>query len=123
MVRRSHFGLPLIMGLLSVLLFLAPARGQDSFEIEVYGSETLPRGETSLELHSVFNAESDEPQTTGVYPSHHSLNESIEIAHGFTDSFQGSFYVLTPRIRHTVGSGREIDYVRRSGYRKLGTGQ
>ncbi len=95
MVRRSHFGLPLIMGLLSVLLFLAPARGQDSFEIEVYGSETLPRGETSVELHSNFNAETEETQTAGVYPSHHSVNESVEIAHGFRDWLQGSFYVLT----------------------------
>ncbi len=78
-----------------MLVFLAPACAQDSFEIEVYGSETLSRGETSLELHSVFNAESDEPQAAGVYPSHHSINESVEVAHGFTDWFQGSLYVLT----------------------------
>lgn len=48
-----------------------------------------------MELHSNFNVESEDKQAPNQYPSQHSVNESVEVAHGFTDWFQGSFYVLT----------------------------
>lgn len=91
--RQNPSLLPLAA--VTVILVASFAYAQDSFEIEVYGSETLQQGETAVELHSNFNAEAEDNPTPGVYPSQHSLNESVEIAHGFTDWLQGSFYVLT----------------------------
>ena len=85
---------PLLV-LISLALLVSVASAQDSFEIEVYGSETLPKGETAVELHSNFNVEAEDSSFPGVYPSQHSLNESVEISHGFRDWLQGSFYVLT----------------------------
>jgi hypothetical protein len=87
--------LTLLLGEAVLLLLGSLASAQDSFEIEVYGSETLQRHETAVELHSNFNVESEDTPNPQQYPSQHSLNESVEIAHGFTDWFQGSFYLLT----------------------------
>ena len=43
----------LALGLLGALLSApAPAVGQENFEIQVYGSETVPPGTTMVELHS-----------------------------------------------------------------------
>ena len=81
--------------LLSVAALSASTCAQDSFEIEVYGSETLDRGETAVELQSNFNVEGIDVPPAGTYPTEHSLNETVEISHGFTEWFQGSFYVLT----------------------------
>jgi hypothetical protein len=95
MVKWRSELLSVLLLLLAAPRFVLPACAQDSFEIEVYGSETLPQGETAVELHSNFNAEVEDNPTPGVYPSQHSLNESVEIAHGFTDWLQGSFYILS----------------------------
>lgn len=91
--RQNPLFLPFMLVALALIASFASA--QDSLEIEVYGSETLPKGETAVELHSNFNAEAEDNPTPGVYPSQDSLNESVEIAHGFADWLQGSFYVLT----------------------------
>jgi len=88
-----------VLALLTLISHPIVLRAQDSFEIEVYGSETLPRGETSLELQSNFNVEADESTDPRIYPSQHALNETLEISHGFTDWLQGSFYV--PSSIHT----------------------
>jgi hypothetical protein len=87
--------LPFLLTLITLALFESLTFAQDSFEIEVYGSQTLHQGEISVELHSNLNVESEETQTPGIYPSQHSLNESAEIAYGFKDWIQGSFYLLT----------------------------
>ena len=41
----------LALGLLGALA-PAPAGGQENFEIQVYGAETVPPGSTMVELHS-----------------------------------------------------------------------
>ena len=90
--RPLLLGALILMGLLS---FRGTLHAQDSFEIEVYGSETLPRGETGIELQSNFNVEAQEDTTEPrIYTSQHALNETLEISHGFTDWLQCSFYVL-----------------------------
>lgn len=58
--------------LVAVALIAPFASAQDSFDIEVYGSETLQQGETAVELHSNFNAEAEDNPTPGVYPTHFS---------------------------------------------------
>src|SRR5262249_1292365 len=73
------------------LLLLAgamPAHGQDNYEIQVYGSETVAKGATMVELHSNYSSE---------YQTHLTL----EITHGFDRTFETGFYLFTD-----AGSGQ-----------------
>jgi len=98
---RSCFGMlaqvPIVFIFLSSLCCIVPgaAHAQDSFELEVYGSDTLQRGESEVELHSNFNVEAREPTNPRLYNLQHSLNETVEVSHGFTDWLQLSMYALT----------------------------
>jgi hypothetical protein len=85
---------------LVVLLSLAaglPASlfAQDNYEIQVYGSETVPKGETMVELHSNYTAEGREQEGNGVLPTEHAVHETLEVTHGFTPWFETGFYVFT----------------------------
>jgi hypothetical protein len=82
-----------LVGLAS--LILPTARGQDNYEIQIYPSETVPKGMTMLELHSNFTPDGQRESINGVYPSHHALHETIEITHGFTSWFETGFYIFT----------------------------
>ncbi|MBI3414039.1 MAG: transporter [Verrucomicrobia bacterium] len=75
--------------------FQITARAQDSYEIQVYGSETIAPGKTMLELHSNFTVDGEQRVLDGVLPSHHSLHETFEITHGFSDWFETGFYIFT----------------------------
>ena len=45
---RSAFGFALVCAVAAV------ANAQDNYEIQVYGSETIPHGVTMIELHNNF---------------------------------------------------------------------
>ncbi len=77
--------------------FLVPARlaGQDNYEIQVYGSETVAAGRTMLELHSNYTITGQRDTINGVLPSYHALHETLEITHGFTPWFETGFYVFS----------------------------
>ena len=77
----------------SVLALTTPA--QDSYEIQVYASETVPTGKTMVELHSNFTVNGQEREVNGVFPSEHAFHETLEITHGFTSWFETGFYVFT----------------------------
>jgi len=78
------------------LLFLhAAAKAQDSYEIQVYPSETVEKGRTMVELHSNYTIEGQREEVNGVFPSHHAIHETLEITHGFTSWFETGFYVFT----------------------------
>src|SRR5690349_8706064 len=80
----------------SVLLFIGATVGaQDNYEIQVYGSETVPQGRTMVELHSNFTINGQRDQVNGVFPSEHAVHETLEITHGFTPWFETGFYVFT----------------------------
>ncbi len=68
-----------------------PARAQDNYEIQVYGSGLLDPGHTMVELHSNFTFEGSKTATDGMVPANHQLHETIEITHGFTDWFETGF--------------------------------
>ncbi len=68
---------------------------QDNYEIQVYGSSTMTKGETMLELHSNFTANGNKDLKNGVLPSNHSIHETIEITQGITDNFEIGFYIFT----------------------------
>lgn len=76
------------------------AFGQDSYEIQVYGSETIPKGKTMVELHSNFTVEGEGKTVNGVLPSRHALHETLEVTHGFTPWFETGFYVFTSLQPH-----------------------
>jgi hypothetical protein len=80
---------------LTAILFTLSARGQDGYEIQVYGSETVPAGKTMVELHSNYTIEGERQTVNGVLPSHHAFHETLEITRGFTPWFETGFYVFS----------------------------
>ena len=71
------------------------ALAQDNYEIQVYDADTVPRGQTMVELHSNFTIEGTTQMVDGLYPTNHALHETIEITHGFNDWFETGFYIFT----------------------------
>jgi len=84
-------------GMLLPAILLAPgaARAQDNYEIQVYGSETVPAGRTMVELHSNYTVNGERETVNGVLPSNHALHETLEITRGFTSWFETGFYLFT----------------------------
>jgi hypothetical protein len=79
-----------------VLLFAAASlRAQDNYEIQVYGSDTVAKGFTMVELHSNFTAKGFTESRNGVEPDSHAFHETLEITHGFTEWFETGFYIFT----------------------------
>ena len=81
---------------------------QENYEIQVYASPTMTPGSTIFELHSNFTFAGEKNIVEGVYPSHHSLHETIEITHGITENFEIGFYLFT-------------NYTNPYGYKVIGT--
>ncbi len=78
---------------LAVCLAL-PARAQDNYEIQVYGSDTVEPGATMVELHSNFTPVGHSARE-GLRPTNHALHETIEITHGWNNWFETGFYIFT----------------------------
>jgi len=93
-------GLPILLGATQL------AKAQDNYEIQVYGSETVPKGNTMVELHSNFTIEGTKTSTDGLYPTNHQWHESLEVTHGFKDWFEVGFYLFT-----SLENGYGWDYV------------
>ena len=98
----GYFMRPLLSVLCAclILIGLSPVsvsclQAQDAYEIQVYPSETMPRGTTMFELHSNFTARGERNVVAGVAPSYHALHETVEITHGFNDWFEVGFYTFT----------------------------
>jgi len=79
---------------------------QENYEIQVYGSETVAKHATMLELHSNFTFDGQKQAENGVLPTNHILHETIEITHGFTDFFEVGFYFF-----NAVGNDHRTTYV------------
>jgi hypothetical protein len=103
---RSSARTPLRVALLVVsawllLLAPAPAHAQDNYEIQVYGSDLVPRGSTMFELHSNFTLEGSKFRQDGLVPTQHAVHETVEITHGFTDWLEVGFYAFTSTQQST----------------------
>ena len=70
-------------------------RAQGNYEIQVYGSDTVPQGATMIEFHSNFTIEGTKDIIDGVLPTTHQFHETLEITHGFTPWFEIGFYQFT----------------------------
>ena len=89
-MRSSSLLLLIVTGLL-----IAHLSAQDNYEIQVYGSETVPKGGTMFELHSNYTVEGTKTIEDGVLPAEHALHETLEITHGFNKWFEVGWYVFT----------------------------
>jgi hypothetical protein len=89
-----------------LLFFFAQASSQDNYEIQVYGSETVAKHITMLELHSNFTFDGQKQLQNGVLPTNHVFHETIEITHGFTDYFEVGYYFF-----NAIGKARKTNYV------------
>jgi hypothetical protein len=98
---RSPFCLFLIL-----LVFFVRAAAQDNYEIQVYGSETLAKHNTMVELHSNFTFDGQKELLNGVLPTNHEFHETIEITHGFTNFFELGFYFF-----NAIGDAGKTNYV------------
>jgi hypothetical protein len=66
--------------------------GENNFEIIVHPSETVETGHAELVLHSNMAVSGTTQKTDGVLPTQHALNESLEVAYGFTSWFETAVY-------------------------------
>ena len=92
----------------SLLLLFTTAFSQENYEIQVYASPTMTKGNTIFELHSNFSFNGEKNIIAGVRPFFHSLHETIEITHGITENFELGFYLFT-------------NYTNPYGYKIIGT--
>ena len=74
------------------VLGVSSARAQENYEIQVYGSETVPRSVTMFELHSNYTISGRRFVEDGQFPTNHALHETIEITHGWNDWSELGFY-------------------------------
>ena len=68
---------------------------QENYEIQVYGASTMEKRQTMFELHSNYTSNGEMNIKDGVLPSNHSIHETLEITHGFTDNFEIGVYLFT----------------------------
>jgi hypothetical protein len=79
----------------AALLLPSAVHAQDNYEIQVYGADTVPAGQTMVELHSNYAIDGQRDTINGVLPSNHAFHETLEITHGFTPWFETGFYVFS----------------------------
>jgi hypothetical protein len=87
-------------------LYFNVLKAQDNYEIQVYGSETVPKGQTMLELHSNFTFDGSKSTIDGVLPTNNVFHETIEITHGWTPWFETGVYFF-----NTIGNDGRTAYV------------
>lgn len=97
---------PVLLIISSVLLLSNIARAQDNYEIQVYGSETVEKGRTMVELHSNYTANGFIASEDGQLPDNHVFHETIEITHGWNPWFETGFYIF-----NSIGSDGRTAYV------------
>lgn len=81
-------------------------KAQDNYEIQVYGSETVEKGKTMLELHSNYTTNGSKTITNSELPTNHVEHETIEITHGWTTWFETGFYFF-----NSIGDAGRTAYV------------
>ncbi len=91
----------LLLTLLMTLVGAGVAHGQNNYEIQVYGSDTVAPASTMVELHSNLTVEGSQPlpgsvfAEDGLYPTNHAVHETVEITTGLKDWAEVGFYIFT----------------------------
>jgi hypothetical protein len=91
---------------LLLLTAITNLKAQDNYEIQIYGSETVEKGRTMLELHSNYTFDGSKTVIDGQFPTNHVFHETIEITHGWTPWFETGVYFF-----NTLGNDGRTDYV------------
>jgi hypothetical protein len=81
---------PIVMGLV-----VSAAHAQGNYEIQVYGSDTVPPRTTMLELHSNYTVVGQREFIDGQSPTYHAVHETLEITQGLNQWSEVGFYVFT----------------------------
>jgi len=71
------------------------ARAQGNYEIQVYGSDTVPPGNLMVELHSNYTAKGQTQTIDRVYPTNRQIHETVELTQGLTSWSEVGFYLFT----------------------------
>jgi hypothetical protein len=82
------------LAILPLLAWTLPAQAQANYEIQVYGSDTVPAKNLMAELHSNFTVDGQKQTSDGTYPTDHQLHETIELTAGLNDWSEVGFYVF-----------------------------
>ncbi|MBI5282530.1 MAG: hypothetical protein HY858_12675 [Candidatus Solibacter usitatus] len=91
--------------LILLTLAAAAARAQGSYEVQVYGSESVPRGKTMLEFHANYTVRGSTATDDGTRPTNHQFHGTWEVTRGWRDWFETGFYVFT-----SAGGGGGWEY-------------
>ena len=90
-----------------LLVAMAPAASaQGNYEIQVYGSETVPAGDLMAELHSNFTGDGQRRVIDGVLPTQDAVHETLELTQGITPWFEVGAYLFT-----SIRSGQGWEWV------------
>jgi Putative MetA-pathway of phenol degradation len=92
--------------ILLAVAFCCVAYGQGNYEVQVYGSDTVPPGRTMVELHSNFTLAGSKTTSDATLPTNHQEHETIEITQGWTNWFETGFYIFT-----SMGPGQGYKWV------------
>ncbi|MBB6145083.1 hypothetical protein HNQ77_003039 [Silvibacterium bohemicum] len=99
--RAMVVSLLAIAGVILGISVESAAYGQDNYEIQVYGSDTVAPKTTMLELHSNFTADGSKPlpgskfAADRLYPTDHAEHETVEITQGINSWSEVGFYIFT----------------------------
>jgi hypothetical protein len=93
--RMSHSITLFILMIGCLLAGLRDAHGQGNYEIQVYGSDTIPPKNLMVELHSNYTVSGQTNLIDGMYPTNHQEHETLELTQGITDWSEIGFYVFT----------------------------
>jgi hypothetical protein len=91
---------------LSIVVSVKGVFAQDNYEIQVYGSKTVQRNVTMVELHSNYTFGGSLQMQDGVLPTHDVFHETIEITHGWNSWFETGFYFF-----NAIGDDGRTSYV------------
>ena len=85
----------LIVSIALLGCWAAVLRAQGNYEVQVYGSDLVPKNVTMVELHSNFTASGEKRTIGGALPTNHAEHETLEITHGFGEWFELGSYFFT----------------------------
>ena len=84
-----------VLCLLAFATIAPAALAQGNYEIQVYGSETVPPKNLMVELHSNYTPKGQREIVDGVYPTNRQEHETLELTQGLTKWSEVGFYVFT----------------------------
>ncbi|MDR3679252.1 MAG: hypothetical protein P4L41_04740 [Flavipsychrobacter sp.] len=102
----AGFSLKHLVLTIHFLALTSTINAQDNYEIQVYGSETVAKGRTMVELHSNYTLSGFTKEVDGQLPDNHIVHETVEITHGWTPWFETGFYFF-----NAIGSEGRTAYV------------